>query len=378
MTYLGTLLPTLVARWSLSDAQAGELFTAQFAGAMAGSLTQGWIVSRWGANRSVAAGYLLMALGTAVVALGGASTVMAALFCAGVGIGWAVPASNWLAARYARGDDQARAINILNAAWCAGAMAGPALISRSLVWFGFPATILTVTVLLLAVAAATAFLSNIDAVDGRVAPTPDSRRRVRSLALLAAAMLFSYVGLENGINGWTPSLALRELQLSAAEASLALPAFWGAILVTRLLASFSSLSRWLGMKSLVVGLALTAGGIVLMTAPQGRIALGIGVVMAGAGCSTIFPTIVSLFQMRAGAGSEQWMGFVIGAGSLGATTIPWLVGAASNRFGGLRWSMLAILLAAIAALAAMLPSMRAQGSEAGREVPALQRPPGSW
>lgn len=357
-TYLGTMLPTLVTRWSLTDAQSGELFTAQFAGAMAGSLSQGWIGSRWGAPRSVAIGYLLMAFGIAAVVWGGPPTVLAAMFCSGVGIGWAVPASNWLAARYSRGDDQVRAINVLNTAWCAGAVAGPALIARGLTWFGFEPTLLVLTAVLLCASATACLLTSVDAGTARPATTPTSRRRVRSLAFVAAGMLFLYVGFENGISGWTPTLAARELMLSNTDASLALSAFWGSVLVARALASFTKLSRWIGLPSLMAGLSSTALGIVLMTATHNRIALGVGVVLAGLGCSTIFPTIVSLFQIRGGAGSESWLGFIIASGSLGATIIPWWIGASSSRLGGLRWSMLAILVASVVAVAALVPSMR--------------------
>jgi fucose permease len=356
--YLGTLLPTLIARWSLTDAQAGALLTAQFAGSLAGSLSQGSIASRWGAHRSVAIGYLLMALGTAAVAGGGKSSVMAAFCCAGLGIGWSVPASNWLAAQYSPRSEQTRAINILNAAWCVGAVVGPVLLARGIAWIGFAPALLALSAVLAGAAAWTYLLTSVDVREAREASTASSRRRVRNLALGTAAMLFSYCGLESGISGWTPALAARELNLNNADAALALSAFWGSVLVIRVLVSFTRLSRWIGLRSLLACLTSTGVGVLLMTAPRNRIALGLGVMLAGLGCATVFPTIVSLFQIRAGAGSESWMGYVVAAGSLGSTTIPWLIGASSGWFGGLRWSMLVLVVASLAGVSAFLRVLR--------------------
>jgi fucose permease len=358
-TYLGTLLPILVARWSLSDAQAGQLFTAQFVGAMAGSLSQGWITGHWGAARCVAIGYLLMALGTAGIASGGLNAGLAAIFCAGVGIGWSVPGSNWLAAKYSS-DDPGRAINALNAAWCAGAVVGPALIARALLWIGLLPTLLVVSAILVIVTIAAWTLKDVEEPADLEASGGNSRRRVRNLAFVAAAVLFLYVGFETGISGWTPSLALRELKANQADAALAQTAFWAAVLVTRVTVSFTALSRWIGMRSLVAGLSSAAIGVVCMTTTHDRVVLGLGVILAGMGCATIFPTVVSLFQMRAGAGSETWLGFIIAAGSCGASLIPWLIGASSTWFGGLAWSMITILLAACAGMGLLLPAMREQ------------------
>ncbi|HEY3743727.1 MAG TPA: MFS transporter [Bryobacteraceae bacterium] len=359
MTYLGTLLPLLTTRWKLSDAQAGELFTAQFAGAMSGSLTQGFLAERIGAHRCVPLGFALMAIGTAGVAFGDGLIVGAiALFLTGIGIGWAVPAENWLAGRYSAPEDEARAINVLNAWWCVGAVVGPALIARGLAVMPFEWTLGIVTVVVAAIAVLSWGLT--DAQDGelRLSSTADSRRRVRNLALIVSAMLFLYVGTETAFSGWTPTLAARELGLTAADASLAQSAFWASVLVARVLVSFTKLSRWVGMRSLVVGLSSMAAGVALMTVPRNRVGLALGVVLAGIGCATIFPTIIALFQKRAGAGSESWVGIVIAAGSLGASTIPWVVGASAGGLGGLRWSLLAILVVAIAGIAGLLPAMR--------------------
>ena len=62
---LGPLLPLLAAKWSLSDTQAGYLITAQFLGALVGTVASGLFLARLGFRLSMAAWQILMALGVA-------------------------------------------------------------------------------------------------------------------------------------------------------------------------------------------------------------------------------------------------------------------------------------------------------------------------
>ena len=66
-TLLGPLLPLLAARWALSDAQAGALFTAQFAGQLTSTTLSTFITARLGERRTLAVGFVLVAVGVAAV-----------------------------------------------------------------------------------------------------------------------------------------------------------------------------------------------------------------------------------------------------------------------------------------------------------------------
>ena len=52
-TVLGPVLPWLVARWHLSDAAAGALFTIQFTGSIVAGALSGLIVARLGATATL-------------------------------------------------------------------------------------------------------------------------------------------------------------------------------------------------------------------------------------------------------------------------------------------------------------------------------------
>lgn len=127
-TLLGVALPELSARWSLTDSQAGRLFSAQFAGSLAGVGLSGRAMGRFGFLGSLAGGYALIALG--VGGLGAPSFALAALavFVYGLGFGVSIPASNLLVAEI-NPERRAAALNLLNAAWCLGAIAGPPLLA---------------------------------------------------------------------------------------------------------------------------------------------------------------------------------------------------------------------------------------------------------
>jgi len=72
-TLLGPILPMLVARWRLHDAEAGTLFIAQFTGAMIGSALSSPMIERLGSLRLMTCGYAAMAAASLVWAstLGG-------------------------------------------------------------------------------------------------------------------------------------------------------------------------------------------------------------------------------------------------------------------------------------------------------------------
>src|SRR2546422_9924933 len=62
-TVLGPILPWLQSHWSLTDAQSGFLFTAQFLGALLGVIATTWHLPRRGYRPVVMTGFLLMAAG---------------------------------------------------------------------------------------------------------------------------------------------------------------------------------------------------------------------------------------------------------------------------------------------------------------------------
>src|SRR5665213_3896634 len=73
---LGPLMPALIGRWQIQDAQAGALFTATFAGELCGA----WFATR-NLRASVLYGSFLTAVGCAFMAWADFNIARVALFC---------------------------------------------------------------------------------------------------------------------------------------------------------------------------------------------------------------------------------------------------------------------------------------------------------
>ena len=119
-TLLGPVLPWLTARWHLTDAAAGALFTIEFTGSIVVGAMSGLIVGRFGSTRTLCAGYLFMAAGVAGLALGDRVIGTMAIAVAGIGLGCVVPTTNLIVARLAP-DRAASALGALNFCWGIGA-----------------------------------------------------------------------------------------------------------------------------------------------------------------------------------------------------------------------------------------------------------------
>src|SRR5207302_5646780 len=89
---LGPLLPALIHRWHIQDAQAGSLFTASFAGQFCGA----WFATR-NLRISVLYGSAITAAGCIAMAWVGFGAAHIALFCLGLGLGAGLTAGNVIA-----------------------------------------------------------------------------------------------------------------------------------------------------------------------------------------------------------------------------------------------------------------------------------------
>lgn len=395
-TWLGPLLPWLGHRWRLDDARLGAFFLAQFSASMLGVLLSSWLLPRGRFRAAIGCGLGLLALGVAGLAAASSIGALAAVAIYGLGLGLVIPGGNLLAA-HAAAPNSAAALNLLNFAWGAGAVASPAL-AGLIVRSARAAVVLDAFAALVALAALF-WLAAPDAAPKPAAHPPrpwraapfaplppavptaprsrspegQSARKVgrlrqayrRALAawgawLLLACLFFLYIGCENSVGGWVAALAHRA---GLAGAAWLLPAglFWGGLLGGRALAPLllrRRESRRLARAALLLALA----GIALLIAIPSRgfaaaeSARAVGFLMdaaaslAGLGLSVVFPTLLSLLSpAEAGAAPPPAADplLFVPAG-LGGAVLPWLVGALSHYSGSLRAALLLPLAAALA------------------------------
>ncbi len=334
-TLLGPILPSLASHFSLNDEQSGRFFVAQFVGAIAGSLASGRMYAKWGANRTLFAGFAAIVLGVGTIGRGPIGISLGAVVLYGVGIGIATPSINLLAAGVS-GVRRTANLNALNASWCVGALAGPPLIFRLLATYPLTQVLFGLT-LLLALIPIYFLLQN-----GSVKPAPgqavQGRFRCNSIVLFTCCLLFLYVGMENGVSGWLVSYGLRAEGMSVSGAAYSQAVFWGAILGGRLLVASGLRVR--DSRIVLAGIVAALVGTSLFVAAPNGIVYFTGILLAGSGMSVIFPTAISVFMGRGGVDSQRSSGFVFACASLGGASMPWLMGRVSSRLHDLRSAML--------------------------------------
>ncbi|MGB8323749.1 MAG: MFS transporter [Candidatus Acidiferrum sp.] len=364
MTLLGPMLPILAARWSLNDAQAGYLFTSQYAASIVGMLLSSVLVQRYGYRITLLLSLIVMAVGVACLARSNWTFGLICVCIFGAGFGINTPAANL---RIARSNPQkaASALNLLNSCWGVGAMACPlmvAAVQRSRHTAEFLYGTAAALVLLAAWIAGVHFTT-----DGRATSQKQplvSNRGIWDNGMLpiVAGLFFIYVGTENCVGGWVASYA-RRLDSHALWA-ITPSFFWGALLVGRFLAPLA-LRQVRASKLATAGVALAALGVLVLIAARGMPLIMIGAAISGLGLSSVFPISVSLLSEWFGDAAARISGAIFSCGNLGGAVLPWVVGALSTHSGSLRTGFLVPLAGSLAMLAFYL----------GHENPKLLTPP---
>jgi fucose permease len=327
---LGPLLPALIARWHIQDAQAGTLFTTTFTGQLCGA----WFATR-NLRASVLYGACITAAGCVFMAWADFGMAHVALICMGFGLGAGLTAGNVIAA-IAIPSARTRMIAALNAAWGAGAIScsllvracGPGGIDR----FFF----VLAGGLALAAVIAVALPREEPPTRSKTEPAAETRRKMPlplvPLLIFSAAMLL-FVGIENALGGWLPSYGVRSTSVLLAS-SIALY-FWIAEMTGRLL--LAALTSLLGEAVLyrgsVVLLILTEAALLFIRHPSVGEVVAL-TLLSGLALAPIYPLILSFFLAR--TGNHPRLGPVFAGASVGGATLPCLTGIVSTQLHGLR------------------------------------------
>ncbi len=357
MTVLGPMLPDLSVRWRLDDAQAGYLFLAQFASSMVGMLFSGVLVQRLGHRRTLIVGLILMAVGMAMLARADWALGLTAVCIFGIGFGSNTPAANLLIAE-ANPASSASALNLLNASWGVGAMVCPLLVASVQRSQRLPTFLYAMTTALLALAACLVWVRFLG--DGKRASAQPVRTQAASagayrLVPWVAALFFIYVGTENSVGGWVASYARRMDLGSHAFWAMTPSFFWGSLLAGRMLAPLL-LRRLRETTVASLGLTLATLGVGVLLAAQAMPMIVIGASLAGLGLASVFPINVSMLPRWFGESATRVSGAIFAGGNMGGAVLPWLVGALSTHFGGLRVGFLVPLLGSVIMLTVYVAS----------------------
>ena len=348
------------SEYGLSAVQYGDMFLPQVVTAIAGSLIGAALARRITAKRVYLLGLALsllsmgLLLASAVVKADHSAAyplLLVATAFLGAGFGLTVPVLNTYASAFHPASVDSSVL-VLNALLGLGTVLAPVFVAVFVglgSWWGLP---VLSAVLLVALIAVSLRLPLRAAAPGSPAGQP-GRRRVPARFWIYAAFAVAY-GICETMNGnWSQLEMTRGLGASAAQASIALAAFWGMVTAGRVL--FALVDRWLPARVTYHLLPLVlAGSFVLVDAlPAHAAAAGIAVFgLAGLGCSALLPLTISFGEEELTAISAAVAGGVIACYQLGYGVAAFGVGplqhaglSLSAIFGGT--AVVAAILAAL-------------------------------
>lgn len=343
---LGQILPVLSANYSLNDRDAGDLFIAQFAGSLTGTLFYSRIVRKFGYTKMLFGGFCLMAVGCASVNVGSFFWCAAAIATYGVGIGMTIPAINMLVVELDR-ERSASALSTINFFWGLGAiLCKPfvdALGSRSSITI--PTVVLAVLLLVIGIFI---LISNYEqkAVGEEASSSPSIPIWTSATAWLIAAFNFVHIGIESSMAGWITTYQNRLIQTVTSGWISAAVVYFVTLVAGRAVAPVF-FRRFSENTMLFCSLALMTAGILLILATQSFDFLLIGSAIIGFGCSSVFPTNMSRFTKIFGPQSTRNVTPLFVMGTLGGASITWLVGFTSTKLDNLRSGFLVVLVSCI-------------------------------
>ena len=177
----------------------------------------------------------------------------------------------------------------------------------------------------------------------------NTRLQNTRLVVLIALFFFLYVGAESSFGGWIATYAKAMGMGDAVTAAYLTSAFWGAMMVGRLL-SVPLAARFSPRQVLTGDLAGCLVSVLVLVVWMGNpIATWIGTFGAGLFMASIFPTAISLAERHLKITGTVTSLFFVGA-SLGGMSLPLLIGQLFESIGAgvtILAIALAVLLAAL-------------------------------
>lgn len=343
----GALLPSISARFHLSDSQSGLLFLLYFAGTSVGAL-----LCRSNYARTMTAGFAAMACMCLAVSLSPRTLLNPIFFLLGISVGVPMSAVTLFTGR-SFPERCAPMLTFLNFSWSIGALAAPLVAARILVHHDYRTAYEVFSAAGLCAAVACAILLR----DGPEPARPSEHTGPATayrLVLVFAFAAFLQVGIENTVATWLPTYALRTassgLVLAAASSSF----YWMGFLASRGISSLLLLRAdpaRVFRTAIVLGLA---SAVLLEFAPNIAIR-NLAMFALGASLAPTYPLVLSGFFARTRHTSDsRWILFTAG---FGGSVLPWIAGFVSTHTTGIRMGMLTIP-AGLLTMALLIPLLR--------------------
>jgi len=371
---LGVGWPSIRAGFSIPLDAIGIFLIAGVIGYMVSSFLSGFLLSRLGVGRVLAASCLLTGLALLgytfvpqwwmMVLLGVFSGLGAGAIDAGL--------NTYVAAHFGEG-----LMQWLHASWGIGITLGPIIMTVSLSaldnWrFGYQAV--GIFQLLLAVSFALSLKMwnrdhkpldpNLPGGEKRLTEykTPITDTLKQPLVWLSMFLFFLYVGAENALGTWTYTLLTESRAVNSTLAGFFAGSYWFTFTLGRIAAGL--IAKRVGTDKLVLGGlagALTGTGLLIWNPSE--IANVVAVAIIGLAIAPIFPAMMSGTRARVGTQfAANTIGMQMAACGLGTAVIPGLMGVLARRFSleVIPVCLLVVYAALLAVYVAASPSSKAR------------------
>lgn len=323
----GPAIPHLMDRFAITPTQAGMGLSAHFIGALVGVLVFHKAYGAFSNRLTLGVSYGLMAIGCLVFAYAGSwPLALVGAFVIGLGFGGGDFGLNFIFS-IGFGPRSVAMVNLLNAHFGIGAIAGPALIG----WFGaeqYPLIFLGFAVCSLLPLLLIGQMT-VSVTEPRTSGGPSEGPLQGALAVMAAffVIYIFHVAIETGVGGWEPT-HLEAVGYGAAFAATATSLYWLALTGGRFLAAWIGL-YWTSERMMTVscvGMTLS-----LLAALHPRLAplayIGVGLFIA-----PIFPTGLA-WLTRVVPAARRGTAYVIAASMVGGIAFPPLIGRLIDSHG---------------------------------------------
>jgi fucose permease len=337
---LGTVfgLPEMRARLQINFAQQGNIFLLLYLGIFCASLIVGPLIDQWGNRANLLVSSAIVA-GAMLIFAGAHSFMLASLAAVllGIGGGGLNTCTNALVSDL-YGEQRGPMLNLLGIFFGIGALLIPLLAASIEGHF----TIAQLFIFCAALAFACALAYGAISFPAGRANQAFSLRETLGVAkypgvLLLGFILFLESGNEASIGGWT-STYVNGAGYSPRTATLALAAYWAALMLSRMAAA--RLLAGIAKSQLVAASAVLslAGCAILLTSHLLGFLIA-GTALIGLSYGPVFPTTLAIAGDRYSKRAGTVFGLLFSIALMGGMLLPWAVGQASQQLG-LRMGML--------------------------------------
>lgn len=327
----GAMLPLLLTRWRLSDAQAGLLFFLFFIGS-----TSGAVLSRGSLPKSIARGCLAVVIGAVMLALASRDAAFLAIVIYGVGLGIVMTSSSLLQSRRCESERAAQLARV-NLMWAIGACLGPSLVLRGATAWGTPAVLFGIAAFFGVVAGLALVL--VPHVDAPITTSPAPRTRNAMALLLILVPLAT--GVESATGGWLTTYSKRSGQ-TLGEVIGATTCFWAGMLVSRFIQSHRHIATASALVLFVGGPWLMSAALSVLLISTGGASMLAGALLLGLAIGPMYPLLLTIALRQGEAGNVVFV-----MAGCGASLLPLLTGLVSKWSGSLRIGLGVPLVAAV-------------------------------